>query len=162
MESEVKKLYELSFIIIPDIKEDEVAAHADKIKSLITGNKGEVGKEQAPQKRKLAYPIKHQRQGYFGYFHFYSNPAAVPSVHKQLLLDETLLRHLIIAVDKKQVAQMQKPTHAVLVQEKTQKTMSKEEIDKAIFKKGDAVSHTEDKKVEIEELDKKLEEIFNK
>jgi hypothetical protein len=63
----------------------------------------------------------------------------------------------VIIVDKKQLAQMRRPHHAVAMQERTKK-MDKEAIEQSIFKEG----HQEEKKADLGELDKKLEEILNK
>jgi len=94
--------------------------------------------------------------------HFVMGSDAVQPMSKALALDKTILRHLIIAVDAKQITQMRKPAQNIMAQEKTIKDAAdKEAVEKAIFKEG-AVSAQEEKKVEIEELDKKLEEILNK
>lgn len=155
-----QKLFELSYMLSPQIKDEEVSAYADKIKSIISQDKGAINKEQIPQKRKLAYPIGNQRQGYFGFVHFYFAPKHIEDMRKKLFLDTNILRHLVIGVNKKQIAQMQKPVQNIAAQEKAKKMMDKAVIEKQIFKKEDAVSSSEEQKVELEELDKKLEEIL--
>lgn len=158
---ENKKLYELSYFITPDLKDEEAVSHAHTVKNLIVAHSGEIDKEEAPRKRPLAYPISRKTHGYFGYFHFLANPSAVREITGALSLDARMLRHLLITVGKKQIAQMQKPFRSIAVQEKMKKkAMEKEKIAETIFKEG--APQLEEKKVEMEELDKKLEEILNK
>ncbi|OGD32597.1 30S ribosomal protein S6 [Candidatus Azambacteria bacterium RIFCSPHIGHO2_02_FULL_52_12] len=161
MESEVKKTYELSYFITPEVKDEEVVAYAQKIKDFVTGEKEEkteITREEMPSKRRLAYPIEHKKQGYFGFMHFAASPEKLKEVKNKLVLDNNILRHLIIVVDKKQVAHMTRPAPRVAAV----KQPVQAEIDKEVFKKGHTVSQQEENKVEFEELDKKLEEILNK
>ena len=160
---EIKQnLYELAYFISPQIKEDEIVSHINKIKGLITSKKSEVAKEEIPHQRRLAYPIGRHKEGFFGYFHFSSSPKSVREISDALTLDSSVLRHLLITVTTKQSAQMKKSTQSVSAQEKVKKMMHKAKEEESIFKKEDAVSHLEEHKVELEELDKKLEEILNK
>lgn len=161
-ETTQQKTYELAYFISPQVKDDEVASRLGKLKELIASKKGEVTKEEMPRRRRLAYPIRHHRDGFFGYFHFSSPVEGAKEISDSLLMDPTILRHLVITVDKKQTAQMQKSTQSVSMQEKVKKMMHKAKAEESIFKKEDAVSHLEEHKVELEELDKKLEEILNK
>lgn len=161
-ESTDKKLYEIAYFISPDLDDEGAAAYTATIKTAITKADGAVEKEEMVHKRRLAHPLKHKKQGYFGYMHFTMDPEKVQPMSKGLALDATILRHMIIAVDRKQIAQMQKPAVNIMAQDKIVKDVAdKEAVEKAIFKEG-AVSAQEEKKVEIEELDKKLEEILNK
>lgn len=156
METKEKKLYELAYFITPDLKDEEAISYADTIKGVVTANAGEVNKEEAPRKRRLAYPIKHKTQGFFGYLHFFAEPTGIAGINGKLALDKNVLRHLVIIVDKKQIAQMRRPHHSVAMQ--GTKKMDKEAIEQSIFKEG----HQEEKKADLGELDKKLEEILNK
>lgn len=157
-----KKLYEIAYFISPDLGDEEAVAYTATIKDAIAKADGAVEKEESLQKRRLAHSLKHKRQGYFGYMHFTMDPSKVQPMNRALSLDKTILRHLIISVDAKQIAQMQKPAQNIMAQEKMKKDVAdKETVEKAIFKEG-AVSAQEEKKVEIGELDKKLEEILNK
>lgn len=156
------KLYEIAYFISPDLGDEEAVAYTATIKNAITKANGEVQKEEGLHKRRLAHPLNHKKQGYFGYMHFVMDAQKIQPMSRALSLDKTILRHMIIAVDNKQIVQMQKPAQNIMAQEKTKKDAAdKEAVEKAIFKEG-AVSAQEEKKVEIEELDKKLEEILNK
>lgn len=162
IENTDKKLYELSYFISPDITDEEAVAYSQKIKDMLGVRADEISKEEAPFKRKLAYAIKHKKQGYFGWFHFLAVPSTIKELGKKLMFDPQVLRHLIITVDKKQLAQIKKPAQAAAYERGQRDVMDKETIEKSIFKKEGAVSVQEEKKAELGELDKKLEEVLNK
>ena len=83
IENTDKKLYELSYFISPDITDEEALTYSQKIKDMLDVREGEVGKEEAPFKRKLAYPIKHKKQGYFGWIHFLTAPGTIKELGKK-------------------------------------------------------------------------------
>lgn len=90
--------YELMFILKPDVAEEEQKAEVDKIKKLITTNKGEVVKEEVWGQRVLAYPIKHFSEGVYHLLNFKSTPAKIKELEKKLNLDDEVLRFLIVRV----------------------------------------------------------------
>ncbi len=158
MGSEAKKSYELSYFIVPEIKDEEIVTHTQRIKNLITGEKGEISKEEPPYKRRLAYPIRHKKQGHFGFMHFALSPEKLKEITGKLALDTAILRHMVITVDKKQIAYMNKPAPKAM----SVKQPAQADIDKTVFKKERTISQQEENKAEFAELDKKLEEILNK
>ena len=87
IENTDKKLYELSYFISPDITDEEALTYSQKIKDMLDVREGEVGKEEAPFKRKLAYPIKHKKQGYFGWIHFLTAPGTIKELGKKFTFD---------------------------------------------------------------------------
>lgn len=145
------KLYEISFFINPDVKEEEVSAYAQKIKDFISELGGDISKEQPIQKKKLAYPIKKARQGYFGSMLFNFGADNLKALDKKLKLEESLLRYLIIAADKDYLAQMKKQEEEI--KEKFQRITQPSE---GAAKK---TAKTEDK-TKLEEIEKKLEELL--
>ena len=57
--------YEVTFILNPNLGEDEVTANSERIKALIANAGGEViDVHPWGGKRRLAYPIQHQREGF--------------------------------------------------------------------------------------------------
>ena len=89
-------VYELMFILKPEIAEEEQKAEVEKIKDLIKAGKGEVVKEEAWGKRVLAYPIKHFSEGFYHLLNFKSTPAKVKELENKLNLDDSVLRSLIV------------------------------------------------------------------
>lgn len=149
------KLYEISFWLNPDLKEEEAqTAYLQKIKDSISEFSGEVIKEQTVQKKKLAYPIKKAKQGYFGHMFFNLNPQNLKSLDKKLKLDDHILRYLIIIIDNNYLAFMKRQEEEV--KEKFQRIIQPSEGHGQDRKR---VKSEEKEKVEAE-IEKKLEEIL--
>lgn len=145
------KLYEMALVFDGDIKEEDIAGYAQKIKEFISELAGNITKEQTIQKKRLAYPVKKAKQGYFGFMLFELEPANLKALDKKLKLEEYLLRYLVIAVDKNYMSQM-----------KRQEEEAKEKFRRITQPtEGGAkkVAKTEDK-ARLEEIEKKLEELL--
>lgn len=149
------KQYEIAYFLNPNLKEEEVqTVYLQKMKDSISEFSGEVIKEQTVQKKKLAYPIKKEKQGYFGYMLFNLNPKDLKSLDKKLRLEDYILRYLIIIVDNNYLAFMKRQEEDV--KEKFQRIIqpSESQVRKAV--------KSEDK-IKLEaEIEKKLEEILEK
>jgi small subunit ribosomal protein S6 len=89
-------MYELMFILRPDLTEEELGAKIKKVKKLITDGGGEIAKEDAWGKRVLAYPINKFKEGFYHLFNFQSTPAKVRDLEKKLNLDDAVLRFLLV------------------------------------------------------------------
>ena len=50
-------------------------------------------------KRRLAYPIQHQREGYYVTTKFRTSPAAAHGLDAQINLNDNVMRHLVIRLD---------------------------------------------------------------
>lgn len=148
----IVKLYEISFWLMPDLKDDEVLARSQKIKDLISELSGEITKEQAAQKKKLAYPIKKAKQGYFGHMFFNLNPQNLKFLDKKLKLEDHILRYLIIIVDNNYLAFMKRQEEEV--KEKFQRI-----IQPSDGQTKKIIKSEEKEKIEAE-IEKKLEEIL--
>lgn len=152
----MSKLYEIAYFFNPDIREEEVqTVNIQKVKDLISELSGEIVKEQPAQKKRLAYPVKKAKNGYFGFMLFNLDPNNLKSLDKKLKLDESILRYMIISVDKDYLAHMKHQEEEI--KEKFQKIMqpTAEGSTKKSVKSED--------KVKLEaEIEKKLEEILEK
>lgn len=105
------KSYEVSYLLSPRIPEDGVIKYVETIRSLIEKHGGLIENAPTPKLIRLAYPIKKETHGYFGYMQFLVAPQAVRDIHSGMQADESILRHLIIEWKKetaKQQAMMQK------------------------------------------------------
>lgn len=147
------KLYEMAFILDADIKEEDVAGSAQKIKEFISELAGNITKEQTIQKKRLAYPVKKAKQGYFGFMLFELEPANLKTLDKKLKLEESLLRYMIIAVDKDYMSQMKRQEEEV--KEKFRRITQPEEA-------GAKKTVKMEDKSKLEEIEKKLEEILDR
>ncbi len=101
-----EKVYEVSFHLVPTIDPDKVSAVFDRVKGVIA-EKGEVLSEEQPEKRDLAYTVRHtvrQRDGsynrydeaYFGSVKFRALRGDAGRIELTLTQDEEVLRFLLL------------------------------------------------------------------
>jgi len=149
-----KRIYELAYFLSSSIKEDDILNHVKKLREELAKHDCEVTKEELPQLKKLAYDIKKESEGYFGYMHFTGAPSSIKEINTAFILFEDLLRHLITEVTKSQLRQIEQD----LAPARKPRENPEEE---SILKEG-IKGQVEENKADIEHLDEKLEEILNK
>ena len=147
MEQDTKN-YEIAYLLPPSIQEEEVLIHAGKLSTLIEEQKGIIKHVQNPKKQKLSYPIHKERNAYFGWTTFRLAPDSVSALEKKLKANIQILRYLIVEEETRLKAPVfRTPT----IKPAGQKSP-------AIPREA---SKTEEK-LDLEALDKKLEEILGK
>ena len=92
------RLYELT-VILADSVEDPKAS-ADEIAEVVRGLGAEVEKTDLWGKKRLAYPIKKQQEGFSALITFKISPDAIKELDRVLSLKTAVLRHLVVAVDE--------------------------------------------------------------
>ena len=144
MESETKN-YEVAYLLSPRVSEDAVLDHAGKITALIENEKGIIRHVERPKKRRLSYPVKKEAQAYFGWTTCTMPPDAAETLEQKLRKETLILRHLLVAEERPGRAAK---LRAIPPRAPAQKILRKEE--------------RTDEKLDLETLDKKLEEILGK
>lgn len=142
------KNYELAYLFSPSVTEEEILQKTGEITTFIEENKGVLKHAENPKKIKLAYPIKKEKTAYFGYSTFTIDPAMLGSLDKKIKRPE-ILRYLLVEEELGRRPPAFKPQPSRLPVFK-QRTIPREEAVK------------EDEKLDLEALDKKLEEILGK
>ena len=89
------KPYELLLIITPDHDENEAKALTDQVKGIIE-NGGTLLKLDPWGKKRLAYPIRKRREGYYVLYIFESAPSFVAELNQALHIIEAVLRYMIV------------------------------------------------------------------
>ncbi|MBI2022548.1 30S ribosomal protein S6 [Candidatus Daviesbacteria bacterium] len=84
--------YKLTILVKNDLEEKT----RDELLSEIKKNLGSVIKEDLWGSRNLTYPIKHQTQAFYAHFEFETEPKNIPSLDKQIKLNEDIIRYLLI------------------------------------------------------------------
>lgn len=90
--------YETIFIVTPTLEETAAQAVADKFKALVETNGTNVEVEDWG-KRKLAYPINDQNEGYYTLIRFESAPAFPAELDRIYKITDGLMRSLIVCLD---------------------------------------------------------------
>lgn len=88
--------YETVIIIHPRLSDAEVADFAEKTKQTIGKGGGEVLGEDRWGRRKLAYPIKNSREGFYLYLKYNAKGALVNDMNRQFRIQEDILRTLTV------------------------------------------------------------------
>lgn len=142
------KNYELAYLLSPAIPEEEILASVNALSAAIEEQKGVVKHVQNPKKQRLSYPIHKERNAYFGWTTFCLAPDSVIALEKKLKTNTQVLRHLIVEKETRLKAPI---FRAPTIKPAGQKSPSiPREAEKG------------DEKLDLEALDKKLEEILGK
>jgi len=88
--------YETIFIVKSSTGEDEITAIIDKVESIITGDGGTVLTVDKWGLKKLAYLIKKEAQGYYGYIDYAAVPSAVAEIERVFKIDDRLLKYMTL------------------------------------------------------------------
>lgn len=135
------KKYELTYLITPDLSEDDARQLQNKVCSLIQEEGGILGDGSIFLRKRLAYTIKKKIWAYLTSTLFQLNPEKIADLEKKLKAENQILRYiLVIKRDYKIKVLKRRP---ILSPEKSLTD-----------------SQAETKKVELKEIEEKLDEIL--
>jgi len=133
------QLYQLDYLISPEISEQDAQALGEKIKSLIEKDQGLIVKAELLSNRILSYEVKSFTEAFLAGLSFNLEPEKLEELKKTLETENNILRYIVF---KKKLLKEKPRTRKVT-------KISKEiEISKP------------KQKVELKEIEKKLDEIL--
>lgn len=91
--------YETTFILSPVLDESGTEQQISKIEAVIAREGGTVKEWDRWGKRRLAFPIKRQSDGYYAFLRFEGTPDSIERLSETFKLDENILRHMHIVLD---------------------------------------------------------------
>jgi small subunit ribosomal protein S6 len=91
--------YELTFIIHPEVEEKEVESVVEKVRKIIGDDGGKVTDVNHWGRRRLAYPIKKQLEGYYVVMRVEIEPSAINELERKLSLTEEVIRYLLVRTE---------------------------------------------------------------
>jgi len=94
------KKYEITFIVRPDLGDEEINKTAEELKKLLKKEKATLISEKAEGQKELAYEIKKYTTGYYFFYEVEASNEAIFEFDRVAKINENLLRHLIIKVDE--------------------------------------------------------------
>jgi len=97
----VRRDYELGFILNPEVNEEQSNAILERIQQIVNNHDGQVVRISQWGRRRLAYPIRHQRDDFYVFFDMILTPETVSELDRNLKVTEEILRHIIIRRDPK-------------------------------------------------------------
>jgi len=154
--------YEILFIIPNKFTEDETKLVIEKIKKVISVNDGQITHNEYWGKKKLAYSINHDNYGYYGLFEFDLEGKNLAKINKDLRLSTDVLRHQIVKKKLKTNAEIVREEKIrEKIDSKKAEARKKEEEIEASKKSPDKSTSSGKTKVDLKDLDQKLEGILN-
>lgn len=175
------KNYEFSYIISPEFTLEEAEAKTKELETKIQAKEGVIIKSEKPSAKTLSYPVNKFSSGFFTTIEFQAEPEAMVVVKDEFIKDSKVLRLMVLVKNParkiKERRQRIKPVLDTIVQEVKEKVIEpvKEVIEeiakpeakeekakeekKAAVKKAKAEKTKE--KADIEDIDKKLDEILS-
>jgi len=109
--------YEVLSIVRAGLEEDKVQDAVKRVNTLIERSGGTPDGTNLWGKRKLAYDVKHQKEGSYVLQDFHLDPDRVPELEASLKITEEVLRHLIVRKPEKAIATAVTPPPAEVVLE---------------------------------------------
>jgi small subunit ribosomal protein S6 len=83
-------------ILPPDADESVIGGAVDRIVKVVSQSGGEVGKIDRWGRRRLAYEIAHQSEGFYVVVEFKADPSTIAEVERMLGLADEVLRFKVI------------------------------------------------------------------
>ncbi|MDD2935197.1 MAG: 30S ribosomal protein S6 [Candidatus Pacebacteria bacterium] len=110
--NEGNKVYEIGFLLLPNIEETKVSGEVVKIKDIIEKKGGAFISEGTAEMRNLAYQMSKSLNGkkqkfdsaYFGWVKFEANASMINDIKKEIDGLEKVLRYMIIVTTRENVA----------------------------------------------------------
>jgi len=93
--------YEVLYIVRADLDDDKVQEVVKRVNTLIERSGGAAERTNLWGKRKLAYEVKHQKEGSYVLQDFRIDPQRIPELEAALKITEEVLRHLIVRKPEK-------------------------------------------------------------
>ena len=87
--------YETIMIINSNLEEATIRATIEKFESLINAN-GKVESTEEWGKKKLAYPIEKQNEGYYVLVNFTSNPEFIDELDRVYNITDEVIKHIVV------------------------------------------------------------------
>lgn len=97
----IRKIYETTFVVNAALEDPDVEAVITKVTSYIESLGADIIQINKWGRRRLAYPINKKYNGYYVHFIYESSPSSIPIFERFLVLEDTILRHLTLALPKK-------------------------------------------------------------
>jgi small subunit ribosomal protein S6 len=92
--------YETGIILAPDQDEGALEERVSRVQDLVAAQGGAVVDVERWGTRRLAYTIKGHRQGQYVFVGFDAPPATVAELERTYRVDEAILRHLTIRLNR--------------------------------------------------------------
>jgi small subunit ribosomal protein S6 len=92
--------YEMIFIVRPDVADEEVQKLITQMESVVASAGGKVEKVEKMGRRRLAYRVHRQREGFYVLFLVQGTGDTVREFERRLKVTDTVIKYLTICTDE--------------------------------------------------------------
>jgi small subunit ribosomal protein S6 len=92
--------YELTFIVRPDVPEEELGKLITQMEGVVTGHGGKIEKVEKLGKRRLAYRVERQKEGFYVLFVIEGSGETVKEFERRLKVNDAVIKYLSVRVDE--------------------------------------------------------------
>jgi len=143
------KLYELTYLMPIDLSEEIIKSTQERVSSFIIENQGTIYKIEEISKRRLGEGTKKNSAANVATLSFYLSPEKVESLKRNLKTAGNILNYIVLYKRPRKRIVTPRRMRPIEIQEETTKEAQKE-----------VKTNEKPKKVEIKEIERKLEEIL--
>jgi len=92
--------YEIVFIVRPDVAEEDVDKLIAQMEGVVSGTGGKLEKVEKLGRRRLAYRVKKQREGFYVLFRLQGSGDTVKEFERRLKVIDTVIKYLSVRIDE--------------------------------------------------------------
>lgn len=96
----MKRSYEIVYILPANLNEADQKATEQKVGEWLTTGGGELKNTSHWGRRRLAFPIGQNREGYYIFLETNLEPAQVKDFERRMSIEPNVVRHLVVRVDE--------------------------------------------------------------
>jgi len=92
--------YEIIFIVRPDVTEEDVDKLIAQMEAVVAGTGGQLEKVEKLGRRRLAYRVRKQREGFYVLFRLQGSGDTVKEFERRLKVIDTVIKYLSVRIDE--------------------------------------------------------------
>lgn len=96
-------LYELTYILNGALSDEQTKTLVQRVSKYVNDNGGDIVEVDEWGTRRLAYPIKKKRNGYYVNMYFRASGELIGRLERALEIEDDVLRYLTLSMDAKMV-----------------------------------------------------------
>ena len=96
----MNRIYENLFIVKPDVTEEDIDTFIETVKKNLETNGATIDKVEKWGKRRLAYRVEKQREGFYVLLQFTAEPTAVKEFERRMRVADMVIKYLTVRIDE--------------------------------------------------------------
>jgi len=92
--------YEMVFIVRPDVNDDDVQKLITQMEGVVASAGGKVDKVEKMGRRRLAYRVSKQREGFYVLFYIQGTGDTVKEFERRLKVTDAVIKHMTVNTDE--------------------------------------------------------------